>query len=58
MLHMIEEMSFKYLLDVFWPVFPRDVFRNPMKGLYGGVIFANIVNDFQLLTVKFIAAPL
>ena len=31
---MIEEMSFKCLLDVpFWIVLPRDIFRNPIKSL-------------------------
>ena len=33
MLYMIEAMSFKCLSDVFWPVLPRDVFPDPIKGL-------------------------
>ena len=44
------EMSFKCLLGVFWPVLPRDVFRNSIKSL-SWIIFTNIVNNFQLLTI-------
>ena len=40
---MIEEMSFKCLLDVFWPVLIRHVFKSK---IYGGAIFANMVNEF------------
>ena len=47
---MIEEMSFKYLLYVFWTVLPRNVFRNPIKSLWWS-IFAKIVKNFQPLTV-------
>ena len=32
--YMIEKISFKYFLDVFWPVLPRDLFRNPIKSLW------------------------
>ena len=42
---MIEEMSFKCVLDVFWTVLSIDVFRNPSKSLWWS-IFAKIVNDF------------
>ena len=31
---MIEDMSFKCFLDVFWSVLPRDIFRNPIKSLW------------------------
>ena len=34
---MIEEMFFKCLLDVFWPVLPRDIFRNPIKSLWWSI---------------------
>ena len=34
MFYMIEEMSFKCLLDIFWTVLPKDVFRNPIKSLW------------------------
>ena len=44
------EMSFKCLLGVFWPVLPRDVFRNSIKSLLW-IIFTNIVNNFQLFTI-------
>ena len=30
---MIEETSFKCLLDVFCPVLPRDIFRNPIQAV-------------------------
>ena len=39
------EMSSKCLLDVFWPVLPRNIFRNPIKSLWWS-IFAKIVNYF------------
>ena len=32
--YMIEKISFKYFLDVFWPVLPRDLFKNPIKSLW------------------------
>ena len=47
--YMIEKISFKYFLDVFWPVLPRDLFKTQSK-VYGGAIFANKVNNFQPLT--------
>ena len=47
---MIEEMSFKCVLDVFWTVLSIDVFRNPIKSLWWS-IFAKIVNDFQPLAI-------
>ena len=31
MLYMIEELSFKRLLDVIWTILPRDAFGNPIK---------------------------
>ena len=50
MFYMIEEMSFKCLLDVpLWIVLPRDVFRNPIKT---EAYFAKIVNNFQPLTIS------
>ena len=50
MLYMTEEMSFKCLLDVCGPVLLKDIPRNPIKRLWWS-FFANIVNDFQLLTI-------
>ena len=45
MFYMIEEMPFLCLVDAFWTVLARDVFRNPIKILWCS-FFAKIVNDF------------
>ena len=43
-------VSFKYLLDVFWPVLPRDIFRNLTKSLWWSN-FCNPSNNFPPLTI-------
>ena len=55
-LYMIEEMSFKCLLDVFWPMLPREVFRNPIKSLWWSN-FCEHSNDFQPLIILQKKAP-
>ena len=49
MFYVIEEMSFKCLLDVFWTVLPRDVLETQSK-VYGGTFFVKI-NKYYLLTI-------
>ena len=45
MFYMIEEISFKFLLGVFWTVLARDVLETQSK-VYGGALFVKIVKKF------------
>ena len=51
MFYMIEEMSFKCLLDVSFGQYCQEKLLETQSKVYGGAFFANIVNNFQLLTI-------
>ena len=46
MFYMIEEMSFKGLLGVFFWTVLQDTYLETQSKVYGGAFFAKIVNDF------------